>query len=87
MTDDINVFKDLIEIIKEKNKEIFISTEHKRSFRELEKIKEVMGEKDVLLIASLSSLGMNEADIANQLEYFVNNRKYILCFLRRSMQN
>ncbi len=78
ITDDINIFKDLIEIVKEKDKEVYISTEHKRSFRELDRIKETMGDRDVLLVASLKSLGMNQADIANQLEYFVNNKRYLV---------
>lgn len=76
--ESINIFEDLIKLIKKKDLDIFVIFEHKRNFGELEKIKEEMSEKDLLLISSLTSLGINEADIANELEYFINKKKYLL---------
>lgn len=67
-----------MEMIDRKDQDIFVSVEHKRSFQELEEIKDEMTSDDVLIIGSLNSLGINEADIANFIEYFIQNRKYMV---------
>lgn len=77
-TEDISVFEDIMEMIDRKDQDIFVSVEHKRSFQELEEIKDEMTSDDVLIIGSLNSLGINEADIANFIEYFIQNRKYMV---------
>lgn len=77
-TEDISVFENLMEIIDKKDHDIFVSVEHKRSFQELDAIKKEMSNEDILIIGSLNSLGINEADIANSLEYFIKNRKYLV---------
>lgn len=77
-TEDISIFEDIMDLIDRKEQEIYVSVEHKRSFRELDKIKEEMSNEDILLIGSFKSLGINEADIANSLEYFIQNRKYLV---------
>ena len=51
---------------------VFISTEPSRSYYKLDKIKKAMTEDDVCVIANLASLGLNEADIATGLEWFIN---------------
>ena len=77
-TEDINIFEGIIDLIKEENLDIFVSVEHKRNFRELNSIKNEMKNTDILLIGSLKSLGISKADIANELEYFINQKKYLL---------
>lgn len=77
-TEDISVFEDIMEVIDRKDQDIFISVEHKRSFQELDAIKKEMSNEDILIIGSLNSLGINEADIANNLEYFIENREYLV---------
>ena len=77
-TEDISIFEDIMQIIQKKDLKIFVIIEHMRSFYELEKIKNEMIDDDILIIGSLKSLGINEADIANNLEYFIKNRKYLV---------
>lgn len=77
-TEDISVFEDIMKIMNKKDQNIFISIEHKRSFQELDAIKREMSDKDVLIIGSLNSLGINEVDIANNLEYCIKNRKLLI---------
>lgn len=77
-TEDISIFEDIMKIIDKKEQDIFVSVEHKRSFRELNSIKDEMNNDDILLIGSLNTLGIRSGDIANQLEYFIENRKYLV---------
>lgn len=77
-TEDISVFEDIMEVIDRKGQDIFVSVEHKRSFQELDVIKKKMTHEDILIIGDLTSLGINEADIASSLEYFIQNRKYLV---------
>lgn len=73
-----SVFEDIIEMIKENEKEIIVTIEHKRNFRELENIKKEMTDTDILLIGSLKSLGITEADIGNELAYFIEKGKFLV---------
>lgn len=77
-TDDINVFEDIIEKVKDKASQIFISTEHSRNFRELENIKTEMRDSDILLIGNLKSLGITNADIGNELEHFIKKERLLV---------
>lgn len=76
--EDISVFEDIMKVIDRKDQDIFVTVEHKRSFQELDAIKKELSHEDILIIGSLNSLGINEADIANNLEYFIENRKYLV---------
>ncbi|MDU6872065.1 MAG: hypothetical protein E6413_02840 [Negativicoccus succinicivorans] len=76
--ENIDTFERIIEMIDKKNQDIFVSVEHKRNFRELEKIKTEMSDEDVLIIGTLQSLGLNEADVLNELNYFIQNRKRLV---------
>lgn len=77
-TEDISIFEDIMEVIDRKGQDIFVSVEHKRSFQELDVIKKEMTHEDILIIGGLTSLGINEADISSSLEYFIQNRKYLV---------
>lgn len=70
-TEKISSFDDTLNLIRCSGDSIFISVENKRCFRELEKIKELCKIDDAVMVSSLSSLGMNRAEISNQLEWFI----------------
>lgn len=75
----LEIFNDIIDIIKKNGDELLITTESKRCFRELELIKEVNTEI-IYLVSSLQSLGLNDADIATQLNWFIKNQvKLVIC--------
>ena len=76
--ENIATFERVIKIIYKNNQDVFVSVEHKRNFRELKKIKTEMSDKDILIISTLHSLGLNEADILNELNYFIQNRKLLV---------
>ena len=73
LEEDISVFKDVINILGAED--IYIVTENKRSFKELEKERD---DETVYLISSLQSLGLNDAQIANSLSRFIKNRTMLV---------
>lgn len=77
-TENPSTFDPVIEKIRGDETEIYASVEHRRNFRELQKIKDAMSTKDILVIGSLFSLGINESDIVNELEHFVRVRRILV---------
>lgn len=73
-----SLFENVIEIIREDKKEIIVSIEHNRNFKELEKIKKEMTDTDIILIGSLKSLGITSSEIADGLDYFIRNGKFLV---------
>lgn len=71
-SEDINSFDSVINAVRKNEQEITITVENKRSFRELEVIKEKCRD-DIFLMGSLSSLGTNAPDILDQLKWFIEN--------------
>lgn len=61
-------------------KKIRISTEPRRSFTELEEIKKIMQEDDICIITNPAALGLNEADIATQLDWFIKKPRILLVY-------
>lgn len=54
--------------------------ENKRSFRELENIKNNLGKEDIVVVSAIDSLGTNNSSIANNLSWFIdNNRLLLIC--------
>ncbi len=75
----LSLFENVISIIKTDSDELLITSESKRSFRELDNIKKIDNDV-VFVISSLNSLGLNDADIATQLTWFVDNAvKLVIC--------
>ena len=70
-TEDISSFEQVIDSVRKDAMDIRIITESRRSFRELGKIQGILCTDDIVVVYDLSSLGLNEADIANQLEWFI----------------
>lgn len=77
--ENLSVFDNVINAIKCNNDELLITNESRRSFRELENIKRI--DNDIVyVISSLNSLGLNDADIATQLSWFIDNSvKLVVC--------
>lgn len=73
-TENINQFDNIVNRILDdeqcSNAEIFISIENRRSFRELENVKLKCNSDDIIVISDISVLGINDAEVANQLEFF-----------------
>ncbi len=63
-----------------KHNEIYISREPRRSFGELEKIKEAMQENDVCIITNPASLGLNETEVVAQLDWFIQKPRILLIY-------
>lgn len=63
-----------------KHNEIYISREPRRSFGELEKIKETMQENDVCIITNPASLGLNETEVVTQLDWFIQKPRILLIY-------
>lgn len=77
-TENINIFSDLISMFKKENQDMYVTIEHKRNFSKLDNIKSNMNLEDILLVSSLSSLGVSNIDIANQLYYFIKSKKCLV---------
>lgn len=69
-TENVSEFIQVLNIIRQDNSEIVVITESRRSFRELEKIKNIVTINDIVVVFTISSLGLNEAEISNQLDWF-----------------
>ena len=65
-----NIINQILDDEQYSNPEIFISIENRRSFRELESIKLECSSDDIIVISDISVLGINDAEVANQLEFF-----------------
>ena len=76
-TDDEEKVKKVVDYIRRDCCSIYVSMENRRSFYELEKVKKSMKKEDAVVIESLSSLGMNEAEIASQLEWFIQRQRML----------
>lgn len=70
-TEDITGFEDIIKTIRAADDEVFVTIESKRSFRELENIKNDLDKDTIIVISSLAVLGTNAADILKQLSWFM----------------
>lgn len=75
----LSEFTEVINIIKTKDDEILLTSESKRSFRELDNIKSI-NDDIIYIVSSVASLGLTNSDIASQLSWFINNSvKLIIC--------
>lgn len=70
-TENVSEFIQVLNIIRQDNSEIIVITESRRSFREFEKLKNIVTVNDTVVVFTTSSLGLNEAEISNQLDWFV----------------
>lgn len=77
--EQLSDFDDVISCIKTGKDELLITSESRRSFSRLEIIKKVSS-KSIYVVSSLNSIGLNDADIATQLTWFINNKvKLVIC--------
>lgn len=86
MNEELSVFDDVIGILKHNDDELMITSENRRSFRELENIKSISNDI-IYIISSLNSLGLNDADIATQLSWFIDNSvKLVICDIKSTYE-
>ena len=80
VTDNVQEFEFVLQGIRWKQKfnSVYISTEPRRSYYELDKIKKVMTENDVCMITNLASLGLNEQEIAEGLDWFIKTPRMLV---------
>ena len=79
-TESFECFDAPIKLIHEQADGIFIRTEVKRAFRELDQIQKEMLPEDICMVCSLASLGTNDAQILNRLQWFSDQaRLLVLC--------
>ena len=71
-TENIAMFERTIQLFYRKEVEVFVSTEERRTFRELNNIKRECTEDDIVMIGTVKSLGISTVDVANQLQWFID---------------
>ena len=72
----LSSFDDTISVVRSgvpNSADILFSTENRRCFRELEHIKHSCSPGDIIIISNFESLGMNDVDIKNNLDFFIQN--------------
>ena len=79
-SDDIHIFDDPLDMIWSDSALITMTSESRRSFSELEKLKSSMDTQDIVIASGINSLGLNAADITRQLTWFCSNSRFlVLC--------
>ena len=80
VTDNVQDFEFILQEITlyQKIGNVYISTEPRRSYYELEKIKKAMQENDVCVITNLASLGLNESEISERMDWFIKARRMLV---------
>ncbi len=80
VTDNVQEFEFILQEIAlhQKFGNVSISTEPRRSYYELDKIKKNMKDNDVCIITNLASLGLNEKEIASGLDWFIENSRMLV---------
>lgn len=75
----LSLFDDALNIIRQDGDDVQITSENKRTFRGLNDIKTVRDDI-IYIVTSLSSLGLNDAEIATQLTWFSGHAvKLVIC--------
>lgn len=79
-TENVKSFSSVIQSIKSEDSEVFVTIENKRCFRELENIKRNIKHGDIVIVKATSSLGMNDTDVYEQLNWFIiNSMLMVIC--------
>lgn len=68
---DLSIFDDTILQLNNKYMELDITTENRRSFRDLDKLLHRLNTNDVLLINDLSDIGLKQTDLIKYLDYII----------------
>ena len=79
-TENVKSFSSVIQSIKSEDSEVFVTIENRRCFRELENIKRNIKHGDIVIVKATSSLGMNDTDVYEQLNWFIiNSMLMVIC--------
>ena len=77
--EQLSLFDEVIDALRQDGDQVLITSENKRSFRELENIRETHDDT-IFVVTSLSSLGINDAEIATQLSWFSGHAvRLVIC--------
>ena len=75
----LSIFDNVIKALKKEQDELLVTSENKRSFTSFNEIKKI-DDHTIFVVSSLNSLGLNDADIAAQLSWFIDNSvKLVIC--------
>ena len=78
--EDIRDFDQSVSSLLENGADLVVITENRRSFRELTKLTRQCSREDIIVVHSLESLGLNDAERVAQLDFFVqNDKKLVIC--------
>ena len=79
LQEPLSIFDNVIKAIKKEQDELLVTSENKRSFISFNEIKKI-DDHTIFVVSSLNSLGLNDADIAAQLSWFIDNSvKLVIC--------
>lgn len=86
LQEPLSLFHEVLSILRKKEDELLITTENKRSFKELDKI--MISDKNIIyIISSVYSLGLNDADISTRLSWFIQNSiNLVICDIPSTYQ-
>ncbi len=77
-TDQMDLFDFIVKRYKNDATDIIVTVENLRSDRKLKQIKTEMNIEDILVISEISSLGITQDDICNNLQWFVQNQYFLV---------
>ena len=87
ITESLECFEAPVKLVHEQADGIYIRTEVKRAFRELDQIQKGMLPDDICMVCDLSSLGSNDERITDRLLWFAgHNRLLVLCSMPQTYE-
>jgi len=87
ITESLECFEAPVRLVHEQADGIYIRTEVKRVFRELDQIQKDMMPDDICMVCDASSLGMNDTQIANRLQWFSDHcQLLVLCSMPQTYE-
>lgn len=75
---DMSCFDNIIKILKSMSTNIDIIAENRRSFRNFDILKNGMSIGDIIVVNDVSDLGLNNVDIANCLDWFIQKEMLLV---------
>ena len=78
--EQLDDFTKMLDIIKHEDDELYVTSENRRAFQLFDDMMRKVNKEDVIGISSLKSLGMNDADVAAQLTWFIERGiRLVIC--------
>ncbi len=77
-TEDIEIFNDVLRKICSNEDKVYFCVENKRCFRELKKLKESLKGDEAIIVSGISTLGLSNGEIAEQLKWFIDKEAILI---------